>query len=106
MEELTLRQMLQIAHALGIDLFNAAMSHKLKDKRLPKEFYRNRFQKEYDEVFEELVNAGYVEKAMWQDLPFYHVTEKGEKLFRKQFIEIVNYKPKKRKRFGIFETSN
>lgn len=33
MEELTLRQMLQIAHALGIDLFNAAMSHKLKDSQ-------------------------------------------------------------------------
>ena len=35
MKELTLKQMFQIAHAFGIDLFNAAMSHKLKDKLLP-----------------------------------------------------------------------
>jgi hypothetical protein len=94
-QELTLKQMFQIAHAFGIDLFKAAISHKLKDKTLPVLFYRNRFQKEYDEVFEELVTIGYAEKKKWQDVPFYHVTDEGEKQFRKQFIEIVNYKPEK-----------
>lgn len=91
---LTQPQMFQIAHAFGIDLFKSVMSHKLKDKILPKEFYRNRFQKEYDEIFEELITLGYAEKTKWQDLPFYIVTDEGEKQFRKQFNEIVNYKPK------------
>jgi hypothetical protein len=95
MQELTIKQMFQIAHAFGIDLFRAAISHKLKDKTLPNEFYRNRYQKEHDEVFEELVSIGYAEKTKWQDLPFYHVTDDGEKQFRRQFFEIVNYKPKK-----------
>ena len=30
-----------ISHSLGIDLFKAVISSKLKDKKLPKEFYRN-----------------------------------------------------------------
>ena len=38
MQELSLKQMFQIAHAFGIDLFKAAISHKLKDKTLPVEF--------------------------------------------------------------------
>lgn len=97
MQELTLKQMFQVAHAFGIDLYKAAMSHKLKDKTLPKEFYRNRFQKENDDVFEELVSVGYAKKSKWQDLPFYHVTAEGEVQFRKQFAEIVNYKPKKQR---------
>lgn len=97
MKELTLKQMSQIAHAFGVDLFRAAMSHKLKDKTLPKEFYRNRYQKEHDEVFEELVTIGYAQKAKWQELSFYHVSNDGEIQFRKQFAEIVNYKPEKQR---------
>lgn len=95
MKELTLKQMFQIAHAFGIDLFKSAISHKLKDKTLPVEFYRNRFQVEHDVVFEELINIKYAGKTKWQDLPYYYVTDEGEKQFRKQFVEIVNYKPKK-----------
>lgn len=95
MIELNLKQISKIAHAFGVDLFKAAISHKLKDKTLPVDFYRNRFQTEHDDVFEELIAIGYAEKSKWQDLPFYHVTSDGEKQFRKQFAEIVNYKPKK-----------
>jgi hypothetical protein len=95
MLELTLKQMFQIAHAFGVNLFEAVISHKLKDKTLPNEFYRNRFQKEHDEVFEELITIGFAVKTKWQDLPFYSVTSEGEKQFRKQFNQIVNYKPKK-----------
>lgn len=93
--ELDLPQMIQIAHAFGIDLFKSAMSHKLKDKTLPKEFYRNRYQKDIDTVFDTLVVLGYAKKAQWQDLYFYSVTDAGEEQFRKQFTEMVNYKPKK-----------
>lgn len=42
MNKLTLKQMSLIAHAFGIDLFYSIMSHKLKDKILPNDFYRNR----------------------------------------------------------------
>lgn len=84
----------QIAHALGIDLYNAMLSHKLKDKTLPKEYYRNRFQKDYDNTFEELIKLGYAEKAKWQDLQYYYVTEIGKIAFNNQFMCMVNYKPK------------
>lgn len=94
MQELNLKQMLKISHALGIDLFKSVISHKLKDKTLPKEFYRNRFQTEHDEIFEGLVTIGYAEKTKWQDLPFYCVTDDGEKQFMKKFSEMVIYKPK------------
>lgn len=95
MNKLTLKQMSLIAHAFGIDLFYSIMSHKLKDKILPNEFYRNRYQAKYDEEFEKLISIGFADKTMWQDLPFYFVNEIGEKQFRKQFSELANYKPVK-----------
>lgn len=91
MIKLTLKQMSIIAHAFGIDLFYSIMSHKLKDKILPNEFYRNRYQAKYDEEFEKLISIGFADKTMWQDLPFYFVNEIGEK----QFSELANYKPVK-----------
>lgn len=95
MNKLTIKQMTLIAQAFGINLFNAILSHKLKDKILPNEFYRNRFQEKYNEEFEKLISIGFANKTMWQDLPFYYVNEIGEKQFRKQFSELVNYKPTK-----------
>lgn len=85
--------MFQISHALGIDLFMAVMSHRLKDKTLPVEFYRNRFQKDFDETFEEIVLLGYAVKTKWQDMPYYYVTDEGMDEYRKQYAEMVEYKP-------------
>lgn len=92
MEKLTLKQLLQISHTLGINLFRAVMSHKLKDKKLPKEFYRNRFQAKHDDVFEELVSLGFAKKSKWQDLDFYYVTEKGVEVYMEEYNKIVEYK--------------
>lgn len=95
MNNLTQKQMILFSHTFGIDLFKSVMSHKLKDKILPNEFYRNRYQAKYDEEFEKLISIGFAEKTKWQDLPFYYVNESGEKQFRKQFSELVIYKPTK-----------
>lgn len=95
MTKLSLKQMNQIAHALGIDLFKAVMSNKLKDKKLPVEFYRNRYQHENDSIFEELILLGLADKAKWQDLTFYSVNKAGEEKFREQYANLVEYKPLK-----------
>lgn len=50
-----------------------------------------------------MVSIGYAEKTKWQDLPFYQVTNEGEKQFRKQFIEIANYKPKKERNLAYLK---
>jgi hypothetical protein len=92
MEKFTFKQMLQISHAFGIDLFKAVMSDKLKDKKLPDIFYRNRYQTENDNIFEELVLNGFAEKAKFQDLPYYFVNESGENKYREQYNEFVKYK--------------
>lgn len=84
--------MFKISHALGIDLFNAVMSDKLKDKQLPVEFYRNRYQKETDEVFDELVILGLAVKTKWQDLPYYYVNVKGIELYKNQYHSMIEYK--------------
>ena len=54
-------------------------------------------------MFDELVCLGYAKKSKWQDLPFYYVTDDGEKQFRKQFFEITNYKPKKERNLAYLK---
>lgn len=95
MIELNTHHMLRIANTLGIDLLQAVLSDKLKDKQLPIEFYRNRYQKENDDILNELVLCGIAVKDKWQDLMFYSITDDGIKQFRKQYEILVNYKPKK-----------
>jgi hypothetical protein len=84
----------RISHSLGINLFEAFMSHSKKAKTLPKEFYRNRYQTESDEVLDGLVENGFAVKRQHLNLIFYHITEKGIELYREDFKGIVNYKPK------------
>lgn len=43
MTTITFEQCEILGHSLGINVFHAKNSHKKKDKKLPKEFYRNRF---------------------------------------------------------------
>lgn len=93
MENYTLEQIFDVAHSLGIDMYKAAMSHQRKDKILPDQFYRNRFQADHNQNLEDLIEDGYVTKQKWQDLGYYSITEKGIRQFRKQFEEIVNYVP-------------
>jgi hypothetical protein len=83
----------RISHSLGIDLFKAVMSHKLKDKQLPDEFYRNHYQDEQNDVLDGLVSLGYAIKRKALALNYYHITELGVSKFRTEFKELVNYQP-------------
>ncbi len=102
-------EMNRIAHSLGINLFHAFISHKKKDKTLPKEFYRNYYQCESDATLDNLVEKGYAVKENRMGLQYYFITEEGIEIFRKEFQELVNYKPAKergesylKKRIGIY----
>ena len=95
MENLTLKQLLLISHSIGIDMFNAVMSDKLKDKTLPVEFYRNYFNtsknsSDYVEI-SKLVDLGIMRS---RNPDYYHVTESGLEKFKNQFSEIAIYMPK------------
>ncbi len=64
MKKLTLKQLSLLSHSLGIDLFQAVVSLKKKDKQLPEQFYRNYFntsQKSFDfEYIKELISIGVI----------------------------------------------
>ncbi|MFV5702217.1 hypothetical protein ACM55F_10125 [Flavobacterium sp. XS2P12] len=89
----TVEEMKKISHSLGIQLFESVMSHQLKDKILPKEFYRNFFQVPNCEVFEKLVIDGYASKREVFEQKVYHITPKGQEKFRQEFDLLVNYQP-------------
>lgn len=93
MKDLTFDQMIKVSHSLGIDLFNAVVSLKLKDKKLPISFYRNYYnaserQAEASGILE-LVKLGVMETRQPN---YYHVTDKGIEQFKKQFLELAIYK--------------
>lgn len=82
-----------ISHSLGIDLFKAVMSVKLKDKKLPRTFYRNYYnaskrQAEIAGIYN-LIGLGYMACG---NPDYYSVTENGIDQFRKQFSEMAIYK--------------
>ena len=84
-----------VSHSLGIDLFTAVMSFKLKDKKLPKTFYRNYYnaserQAELAGIYN-LIKLGYMACG---NPEYYYVTEKGIEQFRLQFSEMAIYKKK------------
>ena len=93
-QKLTLKQLLLIAHSLGIDLFNAVISLKRKDKYLPSEYYRNYFNTtkgsmDY-EAIQELVKLGMMEE-MQDNKDYFRVTLAGMIKFRLQYGEYVEY---------------
>lgn len=85
-----------LGHTLGINVYGAKLSKKAKDKKLPKEFYRNRFcagDNHSDILFiKELVNMGYMEsfaKINEGKDTIYGVTNEGIKIFRELFKSYV-----------------
>lgn len=95
MENLSLKQMLLVSHSIGVELFEAVMSDKLKDKTLPVEFYRNYFNvakgsADHDSIIQ-LVELGIMSVITDN---YYRVTENGIKQFKKQFSELAIYMPK------------
>lgn len=80
-----------------------------KKSILPKEFYRNYYQTDSDTTLDGLVEKGYAIKENRMGLQYYFITSECIKVFRKEFAELVNYKPAKerdenylRKRIGIY----
>jgi hypothetical protein len=93
--ELTIKQLDIIAHSLGINLFNAILSDKNKDKILPNEFYRNYYcisdENSYSfQSIKELITYNLMEK--FSD-GIYIVTELGKLEFIQHFHKLVIYKP-------------
>lgn len=92
---LSLNEMLEMSHTLGVDLFNAVVSNNRKDKILPKEFYRNRFQADNNEQLNKLCTIGCAEKSQYLGLSFYHITEKGINEYKKRYNELVEIRKDK-----------
>lgn len=92
---LSFSDMKLVSHSLGIDLFKSVMSFKLKDKKLPRTFYRNYYnaskrQAEMVGIYD-LIKLGYMACG---NPEYYYVTEKGIEQFRLQFSEMAIYKKK------------
>lgn len=89
------KQMKLVSHALGIDLYKSVMSNKLKDKKLPKEFYRNYYNTEADsfkhKIVIQLCDLGIME---FVKRGYYRVTEAGIKLFKDEYKSYAIYIPR------------
>lgn len=78
-----------MGHTLGVNVYHAMRSELKKDKRLPKQFYRNHFcaGKNCSDIatINELISSGYMASGKvindGEDT-LYYVTEAGIKIFR------------------------
>lgn len=93
---MTFEQIDILGTSLGVNVFHCKQSKKKKDKKLPKEFYRNRFCANEDhtdiDIIKDLVKMGYV--AIGSKInngrdTLYYVTEEGIKEFIKLFKEYI-----------------
>lgn len=94
---MTEAQLSLIGHSLGINVLHAKLSKKKKDKKLPSEFYRNRFcaGENHDDmlVLLSLESAEYMSRGTTINEgreTLWYVTEAGIKAFREQFTIVVN----------------
>lgn len=88
------KQLEIIGHCLGINVYHARLSKKKKDKKLPKEFYRNYFCADSERhsdypIFAELYNLGYLEKWHKDKMLFFGVTDKGIEVFKNEFTKQI-----------------
>ena len=83
-----------IGHSLGINVHYAKVSKKKKDKKLPKEYWRNHFQASegHDDwtTLLELEKSKLLTKRIQFGEPVFHVTEKGKEMFKIKFNEVIN----------------
>lgn len=83
-----------IGHSLGINVYHAKLSKKKKDKKLPKEFYRNYFcTNENSSDFSLLTSLVKVELMYsWKqyDNIYFGVSEEGVELFRDEFKKFMD----------------
>lgn len=85
-----------LGHSLGINVYNAYNSTKKRDKKLPKEFYRNRFcagnGHEDLPTLQALEKIGYMakgEKINAGHDTLWYVTDEGIRRFRECFESLV-----------------
>lgn len=86
-----------IGHTLGVNVYHAKRSKFKKDKKLPKEFYRNRFcagEGSSDiSGIRDLVSMGHMKAGRvindGRDT-LYYITDEGISMFRKLFSELIS----------------
>lgn len=86
-----------VGHSLGINVYHAKVSKKKRDKKIPKEYYRNRFcasENHEDWVFlvsleEQKIMKRGVKINEGRDTLWY-VTDFGILEFKKQFLQYVS----------------
>lgn len=96
---LGIRHLEIMGHSLGVNVYHAMSSNKKRDKKLPKEYYRNRFcageTHEDNITLCELEKLGYMARGRTinkgQDILWY-VTEDGKDRFEILFHQYVNAK--------------
>lgn len=84
----------RIAHSIGVNLYIAIISDEKKYKSLPKEFYRNYYQKDSDHYLDELVSFEMATQREVFGQNVYHITDKGIHIFRAWFEQNIKYVPK------------
>lgn len=88
------------AHTVGINLYHAIQSKRKKDKKLPKEFYRNYFAANREgedwKVLISMEDKGLAERFPTQlmSLVYFGLTDKGISKFREQFKSAVSLEHK------------
>lgn len=92
-QNITDKELHLIGHSLGINVYNAKLSKKKKDKRLPKEFYRNYFCASVNHsdfpILSDLQLKGLMESWTKFNNIYFSVTEKGIQLFRIEFDKYI-----------------
>lgn len=93
---ITFKQAEILGHSLGVNLFHAKQSSKKRDKKLPKEFYRNRFcaGAGHDDlpILQSLEKMGYMaqgEKINAGHDTLWYVTDEGIRRFRECFDSMI-----------------
>lgn len=83
-----------IGHSLGVNVYHAKLSKLKKDKKLPKEFYRNYFCASVNHTdfptLDGLQLKGLMKSWTKFDNLYFGVTEKGIELFKEEFTKQVN----------------
>lgn len=78
---------------LGVNVYHAFNSSKKKDRKLPKEFYRNHFcaGENHDDfpILESLEEKEFAYRRMQFDQIVFHITDNGQEVFRQTFKDKI-----------------
>lgn len=90
MEPLNKQELDLIGHSLGVNIYHARLSKKKKDKKLPKEYYRNYFSagNEQNDNYLALVRLkerGLMSSSVHMEQTYFYVTDAGKEAFKAAF---------------------